>query len=94
MTASEPAVAGRRATAARVLPWLLIAAVPLRGVLLMDSARRLHDTPFLAALRDYLVYSLLISEMLPMTLAPGEITSIMAIALYARELPKAGGRRR
>lgn len=73
---------------------LLIAAVPLRGVLLMDSARRLHDTPFLAALRDYLVYSLLISEMLPMTLAPGEITSIMAIALYARELPAAGGRRR
>jgi hypothetical protein len=73
---------------------LLLLAVPLRGVLLMDSARRIHDTPFLAALRDYLVYSVLISEMLPITLAPGEVTSIMAIALYAREVrPHAATRR-
>lgn len=64
---------------------LMILAIPLRGLALMRDARRAADTPFLAALQDYLVYSLLISELLPMTLAPGELTVIMAIAVYARE---------
>lgn len=64
---------------------LMILAIPLRGLALMRDARRVADTPFLAALQDYLVYSLLISELLPMTLAPGELTVIMAIAVYARE---------
>ena len=41
MTASEPAVTGRRETAARVLPWLLIAAVPLViGVVLLAGLDR------------------------------------------------------
>lgn len=68
---------------------ILIAAIPARGALLMHQLRGRHDTPFLAALQDYLIYGLLISEMLPMTLAPGEVTTIMAIAVYGLERTRA-----
>ncbi len=60
----------------------LLFAVPVRGVLLFKQVRSLRDDPFVASLQDYLVYFLLISEMLPITLAPGEVTTIMAIGVY------------
>jgi hypothetical protein len=64
---------------------LLIAAIPLRGVLIFRDLRGASDDPMIAAWHDYLVYSLLISEMLPMTLAPGEITILLALGVYRLE---------
>jgi hypothetical protein len=76
---------------------ILIAAIPARGVLLFRQLRQLRDDPMIAALQDYLVYALIISEMLPITLAPGELTMILAIGVYwleqARRLSMPIGRR-
>ncbi len=63
----------------------LILAVPVRGWFLMRRARMLGDDPFLGALQDYLLYAVLISELYPMTLSPGELTLIMAVAIYLIE---------
>ncbi|WP_140851899.1 hypothetical protein [Sphingomonas glacialis] len=66
----------------------LILAIPARGFALVRQARALRDDPFLAALQDYLLYAMLISEMFPMTMAPGELTIIMAIAVYVLSLDR------
>jgi len=71
---------------------LLILAIPLRGIVMVRAARMLRDDPFLGAIQDYLVYAILISELFPMTMAPGELTLIMAIAIYRIEqLARPGG---
>lgn len=64
---------------------VLLAAIPARGIMIFRRLRWLRDDPMTAALQDYLVYSLLISEMLPITLAPGEVTTIIAIGVYRLE---------
>lgn len=64
---------------------LIILALPLRGMLMLRRARAVGDTPALAALQDYLLYAILISEFFPMTMAPGELTTIMAIGVWMRE---------
>lgn len=61
---------------------LLILAIPVRGIAMLAAVRRMRDDPFVAALQDYLVYAILISEMFPMTLAPGELAVILAIGAY------------
>lgn len=63
----------------------LILAIPVRGFFLVRQARADSDGPFLGALQDYLIYAILISELYPMTLAPGEFAIILAIAVFARE---------
>lgn len=63
----------------------LILAIPVRGVLIFRTLRQWRDDPFVAALQDYLVYAILISEMFPMTMAPGELTTIIAIGVYRLE---------
>lgn len=60
----------------------LVMALPVRGIMIIQQVRRLRDDPFVAALQDYLLYAIVISEMFPMTLAPGELTVIMAIGVY------------
>ncbi|MGP7796758.1 hypothetical protein [Sphingomonas sp. CLY1604] len=64
---------------------ILILAIPARGMLIFRTVRGWRDDPFVAALGDYLAYAILISEMLPMTLAPGELTTIIAIGVYRLE---------
>ena len=61
----------------------LILAIPVRGFFLVRQARAGRDDPFLGALQDYLVYAMLISELYPLTLAPGETAIILAIAVFA-----------
>ncbi|MES3152085.1 hypothetical protein [Sphingomonas faeni] len=63
----------------------LILAIPVRGLFLVRQARGGGEDPFLGALQDYLLYAVLISELYPMTLAPGEFTVILAIAVFAIE---------
>lgn len=63
----------------------LILAIPLRGFALVRHARAFGDDPFLGALQDYLVYAVLISELYPLTLAPGEFGVILAVAVYRLE---------
>ena len=64
---------------------LLIMALPLRGIWMLERVRRIEDTPLVGALQDYLMYAILVSEMFPMTMAPGEITMILAIAVWRLE---------
>lgn len=64
---------------------LLILMLGLRGLLLLQQARATGDSAALAALQDYLLYALLISEFFPMTMAPGELTLIMAIGVWVTE---------
>ena len=71
----------------------LIMALPVRGILIFQQVRRVRDDPFVAALQDYLLYAIIISEMFPMTLAPGELTVIMAIGVYRLEQLRAEGPR-
>nr|WP_277924512.1 hypothetical protein [Sphingomonas sp. CROZ-RG-20F-R02-07] len=61
---------------------LLILAIPVRGILIFAVLRRMRDDPFVAALQDYLVYAILISEMFPMTMAPGELALILAVGAH------------
>ena len=68
---------------------LLILAIPLRGMWLIRTARAQGDTPFLGALQDYLLFAILTSPLNPLTLAPGEVATIMAIAVYALDRPAA-----
>ncbi|GAA0666932.1 hypothetical protein FHT00_000070 [Sphingomonas insulae] len=64
---------------------VLILAIPVRGVWIFRAVRQWRDDPFMAALQDYLVYAILISEMFPMTMAPGELTMLIAIGVYRLE---------
>jgi len=64
---------------------ILILMVPVRGLMLPYDAGS-DGNPFLAGLKDYLLYAILISPLYPLTLSPGEITLIMAIFVYIREL--------
>jgi len=64
---------------------LIILAIPLRGMAMIHGARRQADTPFLAALGDYILFALLTSVFNPLTLAPGEVAIILSLAVYARE---------
>ena len=68
-----------------VIGALLLVAIPMRGIMIFRTLREWRDEPMIAALQDYLVYAILISEMLPMTLAPGELTVIIAIGVYQLE---------
>jgi hypothetical protein len=51
-------------------------------VTLLQSAGRGTQDAFLGALKSYLLYVILISELYPMTLTPGEIAVILAVAAY------------
>ena len=62
---------------------LLILAIPLRALMLTRAARRDDASPFLMALQDYVVFALITSPLNPLTLTPGEIATIMAVAVYA-----------
>lgn len=68
-----------------VIGALLILAIPLRGLAMVNGARRESDTPFLAALGDFILFALLTSVFNPLTLAPGEIAIILSLAVYARK---------
>jgi hypothetical protein len=68
---------------------LLILAIPLRGMALVRAARAQGDTPFLGALQDYLLFAVLTSPLNPLTLAPGEVATIMAVAVYALDRSRA-----
>lgn len=63
----------------------LILAIPARGLFLVRRARAGTEDPFLGALQDYLLYAILISELYPMTLAPGEFALILAIGVFTIE---------
>lgn len=63
----------------------LILAIPARAFVLVRRARDIADDPFLGALQDYAVYAVLISELYPLTMAPGEFGVILAIAVYVLE---------
>jgi hypothetical protein len=64
---------------------ILIMALPLRAIWMMQRLRAQEDTPLNGALQDYLLYCVLVSEMFPLTMAPGEVTMIMAIAVWRME---------
>jgi hypothetical protein len=50
-----------------------------------DAASARARGPLNGALQDYLLYCVLVSEMFPLTMAPGEVTMIMAIAVWRLE---------
>lgn len=64
---------------------ILIMALPLRAIWMMQRLRARENTPLNGALQDYLLYAVLVSEMYPLTMAPGEVTMIMAIAVWRLE---------
>lgn len=66
---------------------ILILMMPVRGLMLPYNPGT-DGNPFLAGLKDYLLYTILISPLYPLTLSPGEITAIMAILVYLRELER------
>ena len=68
-----------------VLGSILIMALPMRGVWMMHKLCKTENTAFNGALQDYLIYTILISEMFPITMSPGEVTVIMAIAVWRLE---------
>jgi hypothetical protein len=63
---------------------ILIMALPLRGIWMMQRLRA-RGHALNGALQDYLIYCVLVSEMFPLTMAPGEVTMIMAIAVWRLE---------
>lgn len=60
----------------------LILFYELRGLLFFFKLKRRLVSPFLGGLNDYLVYVLLISNLYPPTLTPGETAVILAIFVY------------
>ena len=61
----------------------LILGIAARALLLLARARALEGGGlFLGALSDYLLYAVIISPLNPLTLAPGELTMIAAIAAW------------
>lgn len=75
---------------------VLLLAMPVRGMMYIRTLRRRIDHPLLAALQDYLLYVILISGLYPtLTLQPGEIAVILAVAVYCRwAVPDFRARRR
>lgn len=75
---------------------VLLLAMPVRGMIFIRKLRRRIDHPLLAALQDYLLYVILISGLYPtLTLQPGEIAVILAVAVYCRwAVPDFRARRR
>ena len=70
----------------------LIMGIAVRALLLLARARKLEDGGFfLGALSDYLIYAVVISPFNPLTLAPGELTVIAAIASWRIGLASANG---
>jgi len=66
-----------------VIGALLFVFYELRGLLFYERALRPQiDSHFLGALRDYLLYVLLISNLYPPTLTPGETAVILAVFAY------------
>ena len=62
---------------------LLFLVYELRGMLFYHRALKPHiDSHFLGSLQDYLLYVLLISNLYPPTLTPGETAVILAIYAY------------
>lgn len=61
---------------------LIILLYQVRGFLLFRGIRKRLDSPFLSSLNDYLIYVLLISNLYPPTLTPGETAVILAIFVY------------
>ncbi|HTH97690.1 MAG TPA: hypothetical protein VL574_09750 [Stellaceae bacterium] len=61
---------------------LLFLAFELRGMLLYRRISRQIDDDFLGALCDFILYTLIISNVYPMTLVPGETAIIMAVFAY------------
>ena len=64
---------------------MLIMALPVRGVWMMHKVCKVENNALTGALQDYLIYTILVSEMFPITMAPGEVTVIMAIAVWRLE---------
>ncbi|MEH3106990.1 MAG: hypothetical protein PGN09_06770 [Sphingomonas fennica] len=65
---------------------ILLLVLPLRALVLAWDVRRRFDTPFLAAVQDILLYLILVSPLNPITLAPGEVTMLLAFLVYVRAL--------
>lgn len=67
---------------------VLLLLIPARGILFLHALRKQMDHPFLAAMQDYLIYVLLISSLYStMTMQPGEVTVILATAVYCARRP-------
>lgn len=66
-----------------VIGALLFVFYELRGILLYQTVLQPQiDSHFLGSLRDYLLYVLLISNLYPPTLSPGETAVILAVFAY------------
>jgi len=61
---------------------LLILLYQVRGFFLFRRIRWRLESTFLSSLNDYLIYVLLISNLYPPTLSPGETAVILAIFVY------------
>lgn len=61
---------------------VLILLLAIRGLFFYRRLSTYVEDDFLGALRDYIVYVLLISAFYPMTLTPGELAVIFAIFVY------------
>jgi len=61
---------------------LLVILYELRGLLFYRRLSAYYASPFLGSLFDYIVYVLLISNLYPPTLSPGETAVILAIFAY------------
>ncbi len=61
---------------------LLILLYEVRGLLFYRRLKRQIDDCFLGGLNDYIIYVLLISNLYPPTLSPGETAIILAIFVY------------
>lgn len=65
-----------------IIGTVLVILYELRGLFFYRRIRALYDSIFLGALFDYIVYVLLISNLYPPTLSPGETAVILAIFAY------------
>ncbi|MDR3517274.1 MAG: hypothetical protein P4M00_15805 [Azospirillaceae bacterium] len=65
-----------------IIGTILILLYQIRGLFFYRRLEYLVDSDFLASLRDYILYTLLISGLYPPTLTPGEIAVILAIFAY------------
>lgn len=63
----------------------LVLLIPLRGIWESRTIRPTRQGAFLGSLQDYLIYSLIISPLYPLTLSPGEFVTILAVFVYERE---------
>jgi hypothetical protein len=62
----------------------LVLLIPARGIWESRYVRPTRAGAFLGSLQDYLLYAIVVSPMYPLTLNPGEFTTILALVVYER----------